>query len=37
MFGIGTDTCRVDDVFPPDDLRFGSDTYTKCALIYIYY
>ena len=25
--GIGTDTCEVDNVFPPDDFWFGADTY----------
>ena len=25
--GIGTETCEMDNVFPPDDLQFGLDTY----------
>ena len=24
--GVGTETCGVDNVFPPDDLWFGLDT-----------
>ena len=31
---IGTETCGVDDVFPPDDLWFGSDTNTTSAFRY---
>ena len=26
---VGTETCEVDTVFPPDDLWFGSDIYTN--------
>ena len=29
--GVGTKTCEVDNVFPPNDLWFGLDTYTGCA------
>ena len=32
--GIGIETCEVNVVFPPDDIWFGSDTITKCAVIY---
>ena len=31
---IGTITYWVDNVFPPDDLGFGLDTNTNCAVIY---
>ena len=33
--GVGTKTHEVDDVFPPDDLWFGSDIYSKCTVLYI--
>ena len=33
--GIGTENCGEDNVFPPDGLWFGSDTYT--AQFYIIY
>ena len=32
--GIGTETYEVDNVFHPDDLWFGSDTNTNCAVIH---
>ena len=33
--GIGTETCEMDNVFPPDDLLFGLDTYDSlCEYIY---
>ena len=35
--GIGTETCEVDNVFLTDDLWFGSDTYTNCAVLYKLY
>ena len=31
---IGFETCEVDNVFSPDDLWFGSEANTKCAVIY---
>ena len=31
---MGTETCRVGDVFLSDDLWFGADIYTNCVLIY---
>ena len=31
--GLGTETYGVGDVCLPDDLWFGSDTYTTCALV----
>ena len=37
--GIGTETCEMDNVIPPDDLKFGLDTYDslyECIYIYIY-
>ena len=34
--GIGTETCKVEPVFPRDDFWFGSDTNTNYAVIYIY-
>ena len=36
---IGTETCEMDNVFPPDDLLFGldtNDTLYECTYIYIY-
>ena len=33
--GVGVETCEVDNVFPPDDFWFGSDTYTNCAFCMI--
>ena len=30
----GAETCEMDNVFPPDDLWFGSDTYTKRTFFY---
>ena len=35
--GIGTKTCAVEDVIPPDDLWFGTNTYSNYALIYNLY
>ena len=35
--GIGTETSEADYVFPPDDLRFGSDTDTNCVVVYELY
>ena len=32
--GTGTETCKVDNVFTPDDLSFGSDTNTNVVVIY---
>ena len=32
--GIGTATCVIGNVFPPDDPWIGLDTYTICALVY---
>ena len=35
--GIGTETCEMDNVFPPDDLKFGldtSDSLYECIFIY---
>ena len=35
----GTETCGMDNVFPPGSLWFGSDTYDslyECVYIYIY-
>ena len=35
--GIGTETCWMDYVFPPDDLWFGSDNKNcTCTVLYIY-
>ena len=34
---IGTKTCEVDNVFSPDDLWFGSNTYTNWAVLYNLY
>ena len=35
VIGIFINTVyEVDNVFPPDDLWFGSDTYTYCAGLY---
>ena len=31
-----TETCGVDNVFPPDDLWIGLDTYTNCVLRHLY-
>ena len=31
---ISKKTCGVGNMFPPDDLSIGLDTYTNCALIY---
>ena len=31
---MDTEICEVDDVFPPNGLWFGSDTYTNCAVTY---
>ena len=36
--GIGTETCEMDNVIPPDDLSFGLDTCDslyECVYIYI--
>ena len=36
--GIGTETCGMDNVFAPDDLKFGLDTYDslyECIYIHI--
>ena len=35
--GIGTETCKVDSVFPSDDLCFSTDTDTNCAVVYNLY
>ena len=32
--GVGTETWEVDNVFAPDDLWFGSISYTNCAVLY---
>ena len=32
--GMTTETCGVDDVFPPDGFWFRSDTNTNCRVIY---
>ena len=32
--GISNETSGVNGVFPPDDLRFGSDSDTICVFIY---
>ena len=37
---MGTDTCGMDNEFPPDDLQFGWDLYDdlyECIYIYILY
>ena len=34
---IDIETCGMDDLFPPDDLMFGSDTSRNCAFIYDLY
>ena len=31
--GLGTETCEVDNMFPPDDLGFGSYTNTNCGVM----
>ena len=33
MYVLGTETCGVGNVFSPDDLWFGSDTYASSVLI----
>ena len=35
--GVGTETCEVDNVFTPDDLWFGSHTYTNGAVLHNLY
>ena len=35
--GEGIETCEVVNVFPPNDLWFGLDTYTNCAVSYSLY
>ena len=35
--GIGIETCEVDNMFPIDNLCFGSDTNTNCAVVYSLY
>ena len=32
---IGNETCEMDNVLPPDDPWFGTDTYTNCAFYMI--
>ena len=32
--GVNAETCRLDDVFSPDDLSSGSES--QCELIYLY-
>ena len=34
---IGTKTCEMGNMFPPDALWFGSDTYTNLAVLYNLY
>ena len=32
--GISTETCGADDLFPPNELWFGSEIDTNCAVVY---
>ena len=33
---VGTETCEVDNVFPPEELWFGSNTYMNCVNCAVY-
>ena len=35
--GVGSETCEVDNVFPPDDLCFSLDTYANCGILFNVY